>query len=95
MPPDEFALSGAWTVGDESLMSGSAAGIRLNFQAKDVYLDVGGTGTVTATVDGKTTTFHIAGAPDIYPVVDSTQSDRSTLTLTLSPGLSAYSFTFG
>ena len=95
VPPDEFALSGAWTVGDESLMSGSAAGIRLSFQAKDVYLDVGGTGTVAATVDGKTTSFHIAGAPDIYPVVDSTQSDRSTLTLTLSPGLSAYSFTFG
>jgi thiol-disulfide isomerase/thioredoxin len=95
VPPDEFALSGAWTVGDESLMSGSAAGIRLSFQAKDVYLDVGGTGTVAATVDGKTTTFHISGAPDIYPVVDSAQSVQNTLTLTLSPGLAAYSFTFG
>ncbi len=73
----------------------SAAGIRLSFQAKDVYLDVGGTGTVAATVDGKTTTFHISGAPDIYPVVDSAQAVRSTLTLTLSPGLAAYSFTFG
>jgi thiol-disulfide isomerase/thioredoxin len=95
VPQDEFALTGAWTVGQESLTSGPGAGIRLNFQAKDVYLDVGGTGTLTADVGGKTTTFPISGAPDIYPVVDSTRSTRSVLTLTLSPGLVAYSFTFG
>ena len=52
---------------DESITSGNDAGIELNFVADDVYLDVGGTGTVTATVDGKTTTYPVSGAPNIYP----------------------------
>jgi thiol-disulfide isomerase/thioredoxin len=92
---DQFALTGAWAVGAEELTAGAAAGIRLDFHAGKVFLDVGGTGTITATVDGRSTTFKVSGAPDIYPVVDRPTAERSLLTLTLSPGLSAYSFTFG
>ena len=60
-----------------------------------MYLDVGGTGTITATVDGKTTSYPVSGAPNIYTVVDHGSPESSTLTVTLSPGLNAYSFTFG
>ena len=95
LQPSQFALTGTWTVAQESLTSGAGAGIKLNFEADDVYLDVGGTGTVTATVNGKTTTYPVSGAPDIYPVVSGDSVQNGTLTLTLSPGLSAYSFTFG
>jgi cytochrome c biogenesis protein CcdA/thiol-disulfide isomerase/thioredoxin len=95
VPLNEYGLSGIWNVGDEALTSGKSAGIRLHFQARDVYLDVGGTGTVTATVNGKTTKYPVSGAPNIYPVVHSSDSLQTTLDLTLSPGLSAYSFTFG
>jgi cytochrome c biogenesis protein CcdA/thiol-disulfide isomerase/thioredoxin len=95
VPVNEFALTGVWNVGDEALTSGKSAGIRLHFQARDVYLDVGGSGTVTATVNGKTTKYPVSGAPNIYPVVHSSDSLQTTLDLTLSPGLSAYSFTFG
>ncbi|MCW2549361.1 MAG: alkyl hydroperoxide reductase/Thiol specific antioxidant/Mal allergen [Mycobacterium sp.] len=95
VPVNEFALTGVWNVGDEALTSGKSAGIRLRFQARDVYLDVGGTGTVTATVNGKTTKYPVSGAPNIYPVVHSSDSLQTTLDLALSPGLSAYSFTFG
>jgi cytochrome c biogenesis protein CcdA/thiol-disulfide isomerase/thioredoxin len=95
VPVNEFALAGVWNVGDEALTSGQNAGIRLHFQARDVYLDVGGTGTITATVNGKTTKYPVSGAPNIYPVVHSSDSLQTTLDLTLSPGLSAYSFTFG
>jgi cytochrome c biogenesis protein CcdA/thiol-disulfide isomerase/thioredoxin len=95
VPLNEFALTGGWTVGAESLTSGKAAGIRLSFRARDVYLDVGGTGTITATVDGKTKNFSVSGAPNIYPVVAAAESEEATVDLTLSPGLSAYSFTFG
>ena len=63
--------------------------------ARDVYLDVSGTGTLTATVDGKTTSYAVSGAPNIYTLVDRSAAERSTLTVTLSPGLEAYSFTFG
>lgn len=95
LPANTFALAGGWTVADESITSGAGAGIKLNFDADDVYLDVGGTGTVTATFDGKTTTYPVSGAPDIYTVVSGTTARSGTLTLTFSPGLSAYSFTFG
>jgi cytochrome c biogenesis protein CcdA/thiol-disulfide isomerase/thioredoxin len=95
VPDDAFALSGTWTVTDQSITSGNGAGIRLNFDASDVYLDVGGTGTITATADGKTTSYQIAGAPDIYTVAHHSEPERATVTISLSPGLAAYSFTFG
>jgi cytochrome c biogenesis protein CcdA/thiol-disulfide isomerase/thioredoxin len=95
MPPNAFALTGAWSVAQDSLTAGQGAGIRLDFTADDVYLDVGGTGTITATVDGKTTSYPVSGAPNIYTVVGRSSQEHSVLTVTLSPGLSAYSFTFG
>ena len=60
-----------------------------------MYLDVGGTGTLTATVNGKTTSYKVSGAPDIYTLVSQEHRAVGTLKVTLSPGLSAYSFTFG
>jgi cytochrome c biogenesis protein CcdA/thiol-disulfide isomerase/thioredoxin len=95
VPNDEFGLTGTWTVAAESITSGSNAGIKLNFDASDVYLDVGGTGTISATVDGRTTTIPVSGAPDIYTVASSTSPERATVTISLSAGLAAYSFTFG
>jgi cytochrome c biogenesis protein CcdA/thiol-disulfide isomerase/thioredoxin len=90
-----FALSGAWTIGKESISSGAGAGITLAFHASKVYLDVGGTGTLTLSGDGPTRTIHVSGAPDIYTVASSAQPADGTVTIRLSPGLRAYSFTFG
>jgi cytochrome c biogenesis protein CcdA/thiol-disulfide isomerase/thioredoxin len=95
LPANEWALSGTWTVGSENLTSGRNAAIELNFTAADVYLDTGGTGTITATVNGKTTSYRVSGAPNIYTVVNLPQQGSGTLKVTLSPGLNAYSFTFG
>ncbi|MFC1420484.1 cytochrome c biogenesis protein DipZ [Streptacidiphilus cavernicola] len=107
LPGDAFALTGTWAVTDESLTakasgaggaagaSSAGAGIALSFDADDVYLDVGGTGTITATVDGKTTSYPVSGAPDIYTLVHRKAVGQDRLQVTLSPGLSAYSFTFG
>jgi len=95
LPANEWALSGRWKVGSEDLTSGANAAIELNFTAGQVYLDVGGTGTLTATVDGKTTSYRVSGAPDIYTLVNAGQQENGTLKVKLSPGLSAYSFTFG
>ncbi|GAA4684471.1 hypothetical protein GCM10025780_33120 [Frondihabitans cladoniiphilus] len=90
-----FALGGAWTVGDEDLTSGSGASITLNYTASKVYLDVGGTGTMTATVGGTSTTFSVSGAPNIQTVVSSPGVGTGQVTVTLSAGLQVYSFTFG
>jgi cytochrome c biogenesis protein CcdA/thiol-disulfide isomerase/thioredoxin len=95
IPDNEWALSGNWSVGSEALTSRKDAAIKLNFVADDVYLDVGGTGTITATVDGKTTTYKVSGAPDIYTLVHRNSPEHATIQVRLSPGLSAYSFTFG
>ncbi len=95
VPAGGWALSGGWTVGPEYLTAGADAKLRLNFLAREVYLDVGGTGTITATVDGRTTTYRVSGAPNIYTVVSGSTSKQRILDVTLSPGLKAYSFTFG
>jgi cytochrome c biogenesis protein CcdA/thiol-disulfide isomerase/thioredoxin len=90
-----FSLDGTWAVTGESITSKQNATITLNYTADDVYLDVGGTGTVTVTVKGQTHTYQVSGAPNIYTVVHTKALDSGTLKATLSPGLSAYSFTFG
>ncbi|MGW1540058.1 cytochrome c biogenesis protein CcdA [Streptomyces sp. NPDC002309] len=95
LAPGRFALQGTWNIGRESLTSGPDAGIRLRSFARDVHLNVGGSGVVTATVDGRTTTLRISGAPNIHRLVTAPAPRESVVTITLSPGLRAYSFTFG
>ncbi|MBP0457486.1 cytochrome c biogenesis protein DipZ [Streptomyces montanisoli] len=95
VPDNAFALDGTWSVGKESLTAKKDASIKLAFSADDVYLDVSGTGTITTTLDGRTTTQAVSGAPDIYTVVHGDSPTSGTLEVKLSPGLSAYSFTFG
>ncbi|MCA1223159.1 cytochrome c biogenesis protein CcdA [Streptomyces sp. 8L] len=95
LPKNAFALDGTWSVGKESLTAKRGAGLKLAFSADDVYLDVSGTGTITSTLDGRTTTYKVSGAPNIYTLVHGDNPSSGTLDVKLSPGLSAYSFTFG
>lgn len=95
LPDNAFGLAGAWAVTAESITAGPGATVTLNFDADDIYLDVGGTGTVTATVDGVTRKYAVSGAPNIYPLLQRDSDDIGTLRVALSPGLTAYSFTFG
>jgi cytochrome c biogenesis protein CcdA/thiol-disulfide isomerase/thioredoxin len=95
LPVNTFALTGIWTVDKESLTAGRDAAIKLNYVADDIYLDVSGTGTITSRIDGKTTTQQVSGAPNIYTLLNRKTPGHGTLVVSLSPGLSAYSFTFG
>ena len=90
-----FDLGGAWTIGQQSITAGKDAGISLAFHAADVYLDVGGTGTLTVTTGGKTKVIAVSGAPDIYTVATEQPARSAAVAIRLSPGLTAYSFTFG
>ncbi|BDZ50379.1 protein DipZ [Frondihabitans sucicola] len=56
-----FALDGTWKAADEDLTSESGSGISLAYTASKVYLDVGGTGTLTVTSGGKTSTLSVSG----------------------------------
>ena len=93
--PGHYALDGTWTIGDEAITAGDKASIGLYFLAGDVYLDVSGTGTLTVRVDQQTTTYQVRGAPDIHTILHRDTPQTGLLQVTLSPGLSAYSFTFG
>ena len=95
LPANTFGLSGAWTIGQQSIIAGKGAGITLAFHASDVYLDVGGTGTLTVSADGTSKVIRVSGAPDIYAVATEQPARDGTVTIRLSPGLQAYSFTFG
>ncbi len=91
-----FSYDGAWRVGAEKITAGRGARLRLEFQAKDVYLVLGGNGTVQVLVDGKKTKTLRVNAERLYTVRASNKlAVDSLLELRFSPGVQAYSFTFG
>ncbi len=93
---DTFALSGTWTDAQEMLTAGPNAQLELSYQAKYVYLVIGGTGSVTVQVNGKTTLVQsISGVPKLYTLASSASGSRAVLTLSATPGVQAYDFTFG
>ena len=93
--PNTYRLDGAWTLTTDGIAAGPGARITLAYRASDVYLNVGGTGTVTVTEAGTTRTIAVSGAPNIRTVANHQVSEAATMTIALSPGLTAYSFTFG
>jgi cytochrome c biogenesis protein CcdA/thiol-disulfide isomerase/thioredoxin len=95
LPAGEVAYGGRWQVGAESILAGRGATLRLHFQAKDVYVVLGGRGAVRALVDGKPVTTLDVDAYRLYTVRASQTGADATLELRFSPGVRAYSFTFG
>ena len=96
LPLDELAYGGRWDVHSWQSTAGSGAVLQLHYQATDVYLVLGGHGTVRVTRgDGTTTTIHVGGYPDLYTLLSGTSSTSGLLTLHASRGVQAYDFTFG
>ena len=96
VPQDDYAYGGRWSIGAEEATAGPDATLTLNFEAKDVYLVLGGTGTVGVKVNGvRTRTVAVGGEPKLYQLVGSGPYQQGLLTLTVSPGVEAYDFTFG
>jgi cytochrome c biogenesis protein CcdA/thiol-disulfide isomerase/thioredoxin len=94
--PNTFALAGAWTADPEMLTAGPGAQLALNCQANNVYLVLGGQGSVSVQVDGRPATqVAVSGPPKLYPLVTGAGDRSMTVHLALSPGVQAYDFTFG
>ncbi|MHB8513139.1 MAG: cytochrome c biogenesis protein DipZ [Actinomycetota bacterium] len=96
LPDDNFTLGGSWTVGSESVTAGPNAHLRLRFSANQVFLVLGGKGTVAPTLDGaplKTT--DVSGYPRTYTLASSVPAGEHTLDLDISSGVQAFDFTFG
>jgi thiol-disulfide isomerase/thioredoxin len=91
----EYGLGGTWDVGSEYQTSGPKAALDLNFEAKDVYLVLGGTGTLSADVAGATKNITVSGVPRLYTLASFKNSFTGVMKLHFSPGIKAYDFTFG
>ncbi len=96
IPTDSFAFMGWWTDHAEEATAGDHAGIGLDFTANDVYLVMGGSGTVSVSLDNRELgTLHVAGIPKLYTLLSGRALQSGLLQLTFSPGVQAYDFTFG
>ncbi len=103
LKPNEWSLSGKWESKAESIRAEKNAHLDFSFQAKDVYLVLGWSGTVTVTVDKKLQ-FPWTDVKDgkiilsgdrMYHLVHSDASFQGILGLDFSPGVEAFAFTFG
>jgi cytochrome c biogenesis protein CcdA/thiol-disulfide isomerase/thioredoxin len=95
VPLNAIAYGGDWVVHDTVADAGSGAVLTLHFEGKDVYLVAGGRGTVTVSLNGRTTERIPITADRLYTVHSSGHDGEGLLTLRFTPGLQAFSFTFG
>jgi cytochrome c biogenesis protein CcdA/thiol-disulfide isomerase/thioredoxin len=92
---DAFAYAGSWRVEGERIVAGPDARLRLRYLARSVHLVLGGHGTVVVEVDGRRTGQVKVDADRLYTLASSKRTRQGLLELRLTPGLSAYAFTFG
>ena len=92
---DALTYGGAWRVEPEQIVAGRGAFLRLHFHARDVYVVLGGRGTVHALVNGRPAKTIRVNAYRLYTVRSSRKVADTTLELRFSPGVEGYSFTFG
>ena len=96
IPSNSLAFGGTWTVHSEEATAGSNATLGLQFTADDVYLVMSGQGTVGVAYNGRhLTTLSVGGVPKLYTLLSGSVLQTGVLTLTVSPGVQAYDFTFG
>ena len=95
LAPNEYAYGGVARVESQRLVAVRDASIRLHFHARKVHIVLGGRGTVQVLVDGKPYGSLRVTEDRLYTAVSYPGIQDRLLELRLSPGVEAYSFTFG
>jgi cytochrome c biogenesis protein CcdA/thiol-disulfide isomerase/thioredoxin len=97
LPSNYFSFSGVWDQHEEEATAGEHAELELSFVDQDVYLVMGGSGSVrVSSGDGTApTTLKVDGIPRLYTLLHATTTEAGTMVLHVSPGVEAYDFTFG
>jgi cytochrome c biogenesis protein CcdA/thiol-disulfide isomerase/thioredoxin len=92
-----WALSGVWNEHAEEATSVKDSKLEINYLAQDVFLVMGGTGTVTVSLGNGTapTTIHVNGVPRLYTLFHAKFSSSGNMVLKFTPGVQAFDFTFG
>ena len=84
VPLNSFAFNGTWTDHSQEATAGADASIDLHFVANDVYLVMGGTGTVDVSFNGRhLTTVNVSGVPRLYTLFSGNALQTGQLDLTL------------
>ena len=93
---DSFALRGPWHLDYQgATATGDGAEIALNYHARNVYVVVGGTGTLEVTSGGVTRRIPVSGPPNMRQIVADHPDGAGHVDVTFPPGLQAFSFTYG
>jgi thiol-disulfide isomerase/thioredoxin len=96
IPLNALGLAGTWTDHAQEATAGNGAELELGFLGQDIYLVLGGTGTLDVSVNGHhTQTIDVSGIPRLYTLYQAGSVTSGTLLLHPSPGVEAYDFTFG
>jgi cytochrome c biogenesis protein CcdA/thiol-disulfide isomerase/thioredoxin len=96
LPLGGMGLSGTWTEHAQEATAGTGAELELGFLAKDVYLVLGGSGTIEESISGRlAATIAVGGVPRLYTLYQGSATSTGTLLLRVSPGVQVYDFTFG
>ncbi|MEU4362285.1 cytochrome c biogenesis protein CcdA [Promicromonospora sp. NPDC023987] len=97
---DTFSLGGTWEIDFQGARAASDdARVRLAYQSADVFVVLGGEGTVEATVtaDGEptTTSIDVSGNPRLYPLLEGGEPTKGLVELDVPEGVQVYTMTFG
>ncbi|GAB2468871.1 cytochrome c biogenesis protein DipZ [Promicromonospora xylanilytica] len=97
---DTFSLGGTWEVDFQGARAVSDdARVRLAYRSADVFVVLGGEGTVEATVtaDGEptTTSVDVSGSPRLYPLLEGDEPTEGLVDLEVPEGVQVYTMTFG
>jgi cytochrome c biogenesis protein CcdA/thiol-disulfide isomerase/thioredoxin len=95
LPQNTIAYGGEWKLDPERATAVRRSHLALHFHAKNVYIVLGGRGTVRATIDGRVVKTIPVTAQKLYTVRTSKRTADATVDLAFTPGVQAYSFTFG
>ena len=95
VPEDAISFGGRWTLAGQAATAGSGARLRLHFRARDVFVVLGGRGRVTVKLRGHPPQTFDVNADRLYTVLSSRPIADTTVELAFTPGVRAYSFTFG
>ncbi|GAA3635352.1 cytochrome c biogenesis protein DipZ [Kineosporia mesophila] len=93
---DTYSLGGTWTISTQYVEAVRDSRLRLAYRAKNVYMVLGGTGTLRIDVPGQATrTVEVTGAPTLYPILANAQQQAGQVTVTAGEGVRLYTATFG
>jgi cytochrome c biogenesis protein CcdA/thiol-disulfide isomerase/thioredoxin len=96
---NDVQLQGQWRVEDQKIVAGKSAHLLLQYVAPRIYVvaapPAGDAGSLSANVDGKALPRIAVPNDDLYQLAHLARPGPHKLDLSVRPGTSLYSFTFG